>query len=73
MYHGILGITSESLDWKLFISAEQACISVLLMEQQKEESSEHSVVVDVPQPSAIKEYNRFMGGVDKSNRYISYH
>ena len=33
----------------------------------------HSVVVDVPQPSAIKEYNRFMGGVDKSDQYISYH
>ena len=33
----------------------------------------HSVVVDVPQPSAIKEYNRFKGGVDKSDQYISYH
>ena len=37
------------------------------------DTSGHSVVVDVPQPSVIKEYNRFMGGVDKSDQYISYH
>ena len=32
-----------------------------------------SIVADVPQPSPIKEYNKYMGGVDKSDQYIQYH
>ena len=32
-----------------------------------------STTVTVSQPSAIKQYNKFMGGVDKSDQYISYH
>jgi hypothetical protein len=38
----------------------------------KNQSGGHQAV-DVPLPAAIKQYNRFMGGVDKSDQLISYH
>lgn len=38
----------------------------------KDTSGSHSVL-EVPLPSTIKYYNKFMGGVDKSDQYISYH
>ena len=38
----------------------------------KDTAGSHSVV-EVPLPSTIKYYNKFMGGVDKSDQYMSYH
>ena len=30
-------------------------------------------MIDVAMPAMIKKYNQFMGGVDKSNHFMSYH
>ena len=38
----------------------------------KNRDGDHSIL-DVPYPSAIKYYNKFMGGVDKSDQLIGYH
>jgi hypothetical protein len=38
----------------------------------KNKNGNHSIL-DVPFPSAIKYYNKFMGGVDKSDQLIGYH
>ena len=32
-----------------------------------------STRMDVPCPKMLEQYNKYMGGVDKSNQYISYH
>ena len=40
--------------------------------KSKDQMGVHSAV-DVPLPSAIRRYNQFMGGVDKSDQLISYH
>ena len=37
------------------------------------ESTGNSHTTDVPIPVSIQQYNRFMGGVDKSDQYLSYH
>ena len=38
----------------------------------KNPQSGASEVVDVPIPAAINNYNRYMGGVDKSDQFLSY-
>ena len=30
-------------------------------------------IVEIPQPVAVEMYNRYMGGVDVSDQYLSYH
>ena len=40
--------------------------------KSKDRAGNHTIL-DVPLPSAIKHYNRFMGGVDKSDQLIGYH
>ena len=41
--------------------------------RRSKDQSEQFVATDVPMPSAIRNYNRFMGGVDLSDHLIGYH
>ena len=41
--------------------------------QRGKDQSGQFANINVPLPSAIKQYNRFMGGVDLSDQLIGYH
>lgn len=41
--------------------------------RRSKDSTGQCVTLDVPLPSVVKQYNTFMGGVDKSDQLISYH
>ena len=43
------------------------------VKRRVKESTGNSHTMDVPIPMSIQQYNRFMGGVDKSDQYLSYH
>lgn len=43
------------------------------VKRRSKDSAGASVSLDVPLPAVVKNYNTFMGGVDKSDQLISYH